>query len=120
MRAPLGPGGRVLLGAWALAQLLGHVVYPWLRLSYGDDGGELGRTGTSAATAVALLFVAAGAVGFATRPPVVTLAAGVHRGPIVITHEEVLRGKPGAVVRGGIVVRANGVVIREPDGASAA
>jgi hypothetical protein len=111
VRAPIGPAIAFFAAAWALAQLLGHVVYPRLRLSYADDGGELGRTGRSAATAVALLFVAAGAVGFATRPPTVTLGAGVHRGPIVITHEEVLKGKPGAVVRGGIVVRASGVVI---------
>ena len=113
VRAPLGPAVAYFWCAWLLAQLLGHIVYPWTRLSYADDGGELGRTGASAATAVALLFVAAGAVGFATRPPVVTLDAGVHQGPIVITHEEVLKGKPGAVVRGGILVRASGVVIKD-------
>jgi len=112
VQAPLGPAVAYFWAAWLVAQLLGHVAYPWLRLSYGDDGGELGRTGKSAATAVALLFVAAGAVGFATRPPVVTLAAGVHEGPIVITHQEVLQGKPGAVVHGGIVVRASGVVVK--------
>ena len=40
------------------------------------------------------------------------LASGVHQGPLVITHREVLVGEPGAVVRGGIVVRANGVTIK--------
>jgi len=43
----------------------------------------------------------------------VTLAAGVHRGPMVIDREETLRGEPGAVVRGGIVVRADGVTVRD-------
>jgi len=54
----------------------------------------------------------AGAVSFATQPPTVTLSTGVHRGPIVITHSQVLTGRPGAVVRGGIVVRASDVTIR--------
>ena len=40
------------------------------------------------------------------------LAAGVHQGPLVITRREMLVGEPGAVVRGGIVVRANGVAIK--------
>ena len=111
VRAPLGPAVAFFWAAWVLAQALGHAVLPWLRLSYAEDGGELGRTGAAAAAAVGALFLAAGAVGFATRPPVVTLAAGLHEGPIVITHEEVLQGKPGSVVRGGIRVRASGVVI---------
>ena len=55
---------------------------------------------------------AAGGTAYAMRPPVVHLAAGVHQGPLVITRREVLVGGPGAVVRGGIVVRANGVTIK--------
>jgi nitrous oxidase accessory protein NosD len=43
----------------------------------------------------------------------VTLAAGVHQGPLVIDREETLVGKPGAVVRGGIVVRADGVHVKD-------
>jgi nitrous oxidase accessory protein NosD len=112
VRAPLGAAIAFFAGSWALAQLLGHAVYPGLRLSYADDGGELGRSGVTAATAFAALFLGAGAVAFATQPPTVTLSAGVHRGPIVITHSQVLTGKPGAVVRGGIVVRASDVTIR--------
>jgi hypothetical protein len=112
VRAPLGPAIAFFWAAWLSAQLLGHAGLPWLRLTYAEDGGELGRTGASAASFVGALFLAAGAVGFATRPPVVTLGAGVHQGPIVITHQQVLQGKPGAVVRGGIVVRASGVEIR--------
>ena len=113
VRAPLPQAIAFFCGAWLLAQVLGHAVYPLLRLSYGDDGGELGRPGATSAAVVAALFLAAGGVAFATRPPVVTLAAGVHRGPIVIDREEVLQGKPGAVVRGGIVIRADGVVVRD-------
>src|SRR5262249_29951003 len=104
VRAPLGAAIAFFACSWALAQLLGHAVYPGLRLSYADDGGELGRSGVTAATAFAALFLAAGAVAFATQPPTVTLAAGVHRGPIVITRSQVLTGRPGAVVRGGIIV----------------
>ena len=37
---------------------------------------------------------------------------GVHQGPLVITRREVLVGAPGAVVRGGIVIRADGVTIK--------
>ena len=40
------------------------------------------------------------------------LSAGVHQGPLVIRRREVLVGDPGAVVRGGIVVRGDGVTIR--------
>lgn len=113
VRAPLAQAIGFFCGAWLLAQVLGHAVYPLLRLSYGDDGGELGRPGATSAAVVAALFLAAGGVAFATRPPTVTLAAGVHRGPLVIDREEILTGEPGAVVRGGIVVRADGVTVRD-------
>ena len=45
-------------------------------------------------------------------PPVVTLSAGVHQGPLVIRQREILQGKPGAVVRGGIVVAHDDVQVR--------
>ena len=112
VRAPIGAAVAFFVVSWVLAQVFGHAVYPSLVLSYGDDGGELGRTGATAGAAFAALFLAAGAVAFATQPPVVTLAAGVHRGPIVITHSEVLTGRPGAVVTGGIVVRSSDVTIK--------
>jgi hypothetical protein len=112
VRAPIGAAVAFFAGSWMLAQVLGHAVYPGLRLSYADDGGELGRPGVTVATAFTGLFLAAGAVAFATQPPTVTLSTGVHRGPIVITHSQVLTGRPGAVVRGGIVVRASDVTIR--------
>jgi nitrous oxidase accessory protein NosD len=112
VRAPLPEAVAFFVGAWLLAQVLGHAVYPWLRLSYADDGGELGRPGGSAAAVLAALFLAAGGVAYATRPPTVTLSTGVHQGPIVIDREENLVGKSGAVVRGGIVIRASGVHVK--------
>ena len=112
VRAPLDAAVAFFVAAWLVAQVLGHAVYPWLRLSYGDDGGELGRPGATAAAVVAGLLLASAGVAFATRPPTVTLSAGVHQGPIVITREETLVGRPGAVVQGGIVVRASGVTVK--------
>jgi nitrous oxidase accessory protein NosD len=112
VRAPLAGAVVFFVGSWLLAQALGHAVYPWLRLSYADDGGELGTPGASSTAAVAAVFLAAGGVAYATRPPTVTLSAGVHEGPLVIDREETLVGKPGAVVTGGIRVRADGVTIK--------
>jgi parallel beta-helix repeat protein len=113
VRVPLAAAIGVFLGSWLLAQVLAHAVYPLVALSYGDDGGELGRPGASAAAGVVAVFLAAGAVAWTTRPPTVTLAAGVHRGPIVLDREQTLVGRPGAVVRGGIVVTADGVTVRD-------
>lgn len=110
--APLGQAVALFAAAWALAQLLGHAAFPLLRLSYAEDGGELGRLGAVAAVSVGATLLAAGATAYALRPPVVHLAAGVHQGPLVITRREVLVGEPGAVVRGGIVVRASGVTVK--------
>ncbi len=111
IQAPLGAAIAYFAGAWLLAQVLGHAVYPWLRLSYAEDGGELGRPGTTAGAAAGTILLAASGVAFATRPPTVTLQ-GVTKGPLVITRQENLVGKNGAIVQGGIVVRASGVVIR--------
>ena len=110
--APLGPALAFFAAVWVLAQVLGQAVIPWVRLSYSEDGGELGRTGAVAGAAAGAILLAASGVAFATRPPTVTLRVGVVRGPIVITHEEELVGSPGTIVEGGIVVRASGVVIR--------
>jgi nitrous oxidase accessory protein NosD len=110
--APLGPALALFAATWLLAQVLGHAAFPWLWLSYAEDGGELGRLGAPAAAAAAVILLAASSVAYATRPPTVTLPAGVVKGPLVITREETLVGSPGTVVTGGIVVRASGVVIR--------
>src|SRR5207248_5326704 len=110
--APLGQAVSIFAGGWLVAQILGHAGFPLLRLGYAEDGGELGRLGTVAALAVGVALASAGATAYAQLPPVVHLAAGVHQGPLVITRREVLVGAPGAVVRGGIVVRADDVTIK--------
>jgi parallel beta-helix repeat protein len=110
--APLGQAVALFAAGWACAQLLGHAGLPLFRLGYAEDGGELGRLGLAAAALVGATLAGAGATAYALRPPVVHLAAGVHEGPLVITRREVLVGEPGTVVRGGIVVRANGVTIK--------
>jgi hypothetical protein len=112
VRAPLGAAIAFYCAAWVLAQVLAQVVYPLLRLSYGDDGGELGRGGTAAAGAVGALFLAAVATAWATQPPTVHLGRGIHPGPLVLDHSQVLVGSDGAVVRGGIVIRASDVTVR--------
>jgi hypothetical protein len=110
--APLGQAVALFAGGWLLAQILGHAGFPLLRLGYAEEGGELGRFGTVTALAVGVALAGAGATAYARLPPVVHLAAGVHQGPLVITRREVLVGSPGAVVRGGIVVRARDVTIK--------
>jgi hypothetical protein len=111
--ASLAQAIALFAAGWVAAQLLGHAVLPLLRLGYAEDGGELGRLGVVSATAVGVALAGSASVAYALRPPVVHLAAGVHQGPLVITRREVLVGRPGAIVRGGIVVRANGVTIRD-------
>jgi hypothetical protein len=110
--SPLSQAVALFAGGWLVAQLLGHAGFPLLRLSYAEEGGELGRFGLVAALAVGVALAGAGATAYAQLPPVVHLAAGVHQGPLVITRREVLVGAPGAVVRGGIVIRATGVTIK--------
>jgi len=110
--APLGGAISLFAGGWLCAQVLGHAGFPLLRLGYAEDGGELGRVGVVSAALVGAALAGAGATAYALRPPVVHLAAGVHAGPLVITRREVLVGEPGAIVRGGIVIRANGVTVK--------
>ena len=110
--APVWQAVALFAAGWTVSQVLGHAGFPLLRLSYMEDGGELGRLGIASAVAIGVTLAGAGATAYALRPPVVHLAAGVYRGPLVITRREVLVGDPGAVVRGGIVVRARGVTIK--------
>ena len=112
IHAPLGPALALFAVGWLASVVLGQVAYPLLRLSYAEDGGELGRAGAVAAGAVLLAFVGSAATWYARQPPVVHLSAGVHRGPLVIRQREILQGAPGAVVRGGIVVVHDDVQIR--------
>ena len=111
VKAPLAGALAFFVGAWLLAQALGHAVFPLARLS-GEDGGELGRVGPGLVATALVVLAAAGGVAWATQPPVVHLSAGVHQGPLVLDHSQQLVGEPGAVVRGGIVVTADDVSIR--------
>jgi hypothetical protein len=113
VRAPLAAAVGFYCGAWLLAQLCAQALYPLLRLTYGDDGGELGRAGIGTAAALGALFLAAAGTAWATQPPTVYLARGVHAGPLVLDHSQVLVGRDGAVVRGGIVIRASDVTVRD-------
>ena len=110
--APPGQAVELFAGGWVVAQLLGHAGFPLLRLAYTEDGGEVGRLGVVAAVSAGAVLAGAGATAYALSPPVVHLTAGVHQGPLVITHREVLVGDRGSVVRGGIVVEANGVTVK--------
>jgi hypothetical protein len=111
--APLSAALAFYAGAWLLAQVLGHAVLPLARLSYGDDGGELGRPGAGVAALALVVLGAAAGVAWATQPPVVHLETGIHEGPLVLDHSQRLEGEPGAVVRGGIVVTADDVTVRD-------
>jgi nitrous oxidase accessory protein NosD len=111
--APLVPALAFFWGSWLLTQVLGHALLPLARLSYGDDGGQLGRVGPALGAVVLVVLGAAAGVAWATQPPIVRLAAGVHDGPLIIDTPQRLLGEPGAVVRGGIVVTADDVTIRD-------
>lgn len=110
--APLGPALALFGAGWLVAQILGHAALPRLRLSYAEDGGELGRAGPALAVGVLAVFAFSGGVAWAQRPPTVHLAAGVHQGPLVIVRSERLVGDKGAVLRGGLLIRADDVTVR--------
>jgi hypothetical protein len=98
--------------AWLWGQLVGHAALPVLRHSYAEDGGELARVGTIAAGGAGAVLLATLGVAWVTIPPTVRLAAGIHQGPIVLDSEQHLVGEPGAGVRGGIRITADGVSVR--------
>ena len=110
--APLFVALAFFAGSWLLAQILMHGVFPYLRLSYGEDGGELGRAGVLVAVLVVAALALFGGVALAMQPPTVRLSAGIHDGPLVLDRAQNLVGEPGAVVHGGIVVTADNVTIQ--------
>jgi parallel beta-helix repeat protein len=111
--APIRPALALFAVGWLAAQVLGHAVLPLRRLSYAEDGGELGVAGRLVTTGFAAVAAGAVAAAWVTQPPTVYLAAGIHRGPIVIDRTETLVGRPGAVVQGGLVVKADDVTVRD-------
>ena len=111
--APLEPALWFFFGSWVLAQVLAHAGWPLARLTYAEDGGELGRGGRGLFVLAPAALVVVLGTAVATQPPTVRLSAGVHQGPIVIRTSQVLQGEKGAIVRGGIVIRASDVTIRD-------
>jgi hypothetical protein len=109
--APLEIAIPLFVLGWAAAQILGQALLPLLRLSYAEDGGELGRVGALLAVSVAVPLAAAAGLWYVRLPPTVHLASGIHQGPLVLDRRQNLVGDPGAVVTGGIVVRHDDVKI---------
>jgi nitrous oxidase accessory protein NosD len=98
-------------GAWLLAQVIVHGGLPVALLSYGEDGGELGRVGSALGAAAVVAVALTTGVAWTTLPPTVHLSAGVHQGPLVLDHSQRLVGEAGAVVRGGIVITSDDVTV---------
>jgi nitrous oxidase accessory protein NosD len=109
--APFTAAVAFFVGSWLLAQVIGQAVLPLVRLSYPEDGGELGGAGLVLGAAAPVALAAVLGVAWATQPPLVRLDAGVHEGPLVLDRPQRLVGEDGAVVRGGIVVRSDDVTI---------
>ena len=109
--APLGPALAFYGASWLVAQVLGHAGFPLLHLTYGDDGGELGRAGPAVVAAAPVALAAVVGIAWTTQPPVVRLASGIHEGPLVLDRPQRLVADPGAVVRGGIRITADDVSV---------
>jgi hypothetical protein len=110
--APLEPAVWFFVGSWLVTQVLGHAGLPLLRLSYAEDGGELGEVGTALLLAAPLAVLLVVGTASATQPPTVHLDAGVHQGPLVLDRAQTLVGEPGTIVTGGIVITADDVTVR--------
>jgi hypothetical protein len=112
IHAPLRPAVWFFAGSWLVAQLFAHAGFPFLRLTYAEDGGELGEGGTAVLLAAPIALLVVLGTAAVTQPPTVLLSPGVHRGPLVLDHAQTLIGEPGAIVKGGIVVTGDDVTIR--------
>ncbi|MBA2296583.1 MAG: right-handed parallel beta-helix repeat-containing protein [Actinobacteria bacterium] len=112
IEAPFRPALGFFAATWLLAQILGHAGLPLLHLSYGDDGGELGKGGRALALAAPAAALAVLGTAWSVQPPTVQLAAGTYEGPLILDHAQTLVGEPGAVVRGGIVITADDVTVQ--------
>jgi len=109
---PLYPALAFFAGAWLVLQVLAHAGLPLLRLSWPEDGGELGRAGVALAAAAPVAVLVVVGTAWAVEPPSIRLAAGIHQGPLVLDHAQTVTGEPGAVVRGGILITADDVTVR--------
>lgn len=112
VEAPRSAGLAFFAGSWLVGQVLVHAVLPRLHLTYGDDGGELGRAGPALSALAPAAAAGVLAAAWALQPPLVRLEAGTHEGPLLLDRAQRLVGEEGAVVRGGIVVTADDVTIR--------
>ena len=110
--APLGPALAFFAASWLLAQFLVHAGLPLLHLTWPEDGGELGRAGPGLSAAAPVTLLAVLGTAWAVEPPTVRLEACVHQGPLVLDHAQTVVGEPGTVVRGGILVTADDVTLR--------
>ena len=100
-------------GAWLLAQVLAHAGLPLLRLTLagGRRRARPRRPRPRRPPRRSALLAVLG-IAWAVEPPTVHLAAGVHQGPLVLDHAQTVVGEPGAIVRGGIVITADDVTVR--------
>ncbi|MBA3787141.1 MAG: right-handed parallel beta-helix repeat-containing protein [Actinobacteria bacterium] len=112
VEAPLWPALAFFAASWLIAQILGHAGFPLLRLTYAEDGGELGRGGSALSLAAPVAALAVLGVAWIAQPPTIRIS-GTIVGPLVLDHSQTLVGEPGAVVRGGIVITADDVTVRD-------
>ena len=71
-----------------------------------------GPAGLVLAAAAPVVLLAVLGTAWAVEPPTVRLAAGEHQGPLVLDHAQTVVGEPGAIVRGGILITADDVTVR--------
>lgn len=110
--APLRPALAFFACSWLLAQILAHAGFPLVRLSWGDDGGELGRGGLALSAAAPVAALAVLGAAWVVQPPTIHIR-GTIEGPLVLDRAQTLVGEPGTVVRGGIVILADDVTVRD-------
>ena len=112
--APLWPALWFFVGSWLVAQVLGHALLPYARLTLRRGrrrARDLGFGARARRRRLAVLVVLGTAA--ATQPPTYVLESGLHEGPLVLDRPQTLEGSPGTVVRGGIVITSDGVTVRD-------
>ena len=112
VEAPLWPALAFFAASWLLAQILGHAGLPLLRLTYAEDGGELGRSGSGLSLAAPVVAACVLGIAWVGQPPTVRISGSVD-GPLILDRAQTLVGGPGTVVRGGIVIQADNVTVRD-------